>query len=581
MTRVWAGISPVNTKGTGDGTMTGDLLHNLDLLARAGPVAGLTDAQLLERYTGRRGESAEIAFAAIVARHGPMVLGVCRHFLGDANDAHDAFQATFLVLVRRARSVRFDDSLGPWLYGVSCRVAARARSDSARRRAREAGGVDTLAAPPDRDADRNDVQAVLHAELNRLPEKYRVPVVLCHLEGMTHEEAARTLRCPVGTVSGRLSRARSLLRSRLTRRGMGATASAAVGAVLPRPADASVPPAFFKPTLQAAARLAAGQPVATPVWKLTQGVLIAMFLNKLKVVTGVACFGGLLALGAGYVAGQGPGPENSVAPTPKAANPPEPTPLRDGWKKVVPIADEVFGKNDRYITWVEGGWLQVRRETAAGVTDWWIVLARAIDLEPPLVAAHKGTGRFEVSYRGGRYFLREDAGSLKCLRERKPDGKDWSAVVTGLGPDVKWGWAGNDEAPPVVRGGRDQGWYWVVSGPTQDRSDCLLRLCPLDPEVKAGKKSGSGFVSMRFLKRAFYNEFSVEDDGELLVAQRKLEASIGTELAIGEQVPALKGKTLDGKPFDLKDYRGKFILLDFWATWWALSQSGPIRARPG
>lgn len=322
--------------------MTGDLLHNLDLLARAGPVSGMTDAQLLERYTGRGGESAEIAFAAIVARHGPMVLGVCRHVLPDANDVHDAFQATFLVLVRKARSVRFVDSLGPWLYGVSYRVAARARSDAARRRGRETGGLDALTAPQAHDAERNDVQALLHAELNRLPEKYRVPVVLCHLEGKTHEEAARALRCPVGTVSGRLSRARGLLRDRLRRRGVAPPAGAFA---LPLAAPPAVSPALLL-----AATLTAGRGSASvAVRSLAQGVLTAMIWNRIKTAALAAAATGTLAVGAGWAFSQSPAaipptakPPSVRPPVPASAPEPGDGPKAESKKDQVKTAAENF-----------------------------------------------------------------------------------------------------------------------------------------------------------------------------------------------------------------------------------------------
>src|SRR5262249_28287194 len=142
-----------------------------------------------------------------------------RRSLADPNDVEDAFQATFLVLVRRARSVRVTGSLGRWLYGVARRVAAKARSRSERDRARSAP-LENEPVAPEASADRIGSLAALDEEVSRLPENYREPVVLCRLEGLSHAEAADRLRWPVGTVSGRLSRARDLLRDRLVRRGM-------------------------------------------------------------------------------------------------------------------------------------------------------------------------------------------------------------------------------------------------------------------------------------------------------------------------------------------------------------------------
>jgi RNA polymerase sigma factor (sigma-70 family) len=174
------------------------------------------DTQLLERYLVEREDA---AFKALMDRHGPMVLGVCSQLLENPHDAEDAFQATWLILARRADSIRHSESIGPWLHRVAVRIALRARVNACRRR--------TLRLPDSGPPEgrmpetpfENDRQ-VLQEELERLPENYRSPLVLCYFDGKTNEEAARQLRCPVGTVKGRLWRARELLRGRLTRRGL-------------------------------------------------------------------------------------------------------------------------------------------------------------------------------------------------------------------------------------------------------------------------------------------------------------------------------------------------------------------------
>ena len=163
---------------------------------------------------------AEAAFRELVNRHGPMVLGVCRQILRHPHDADDAFQATFLVLVRKARSIRVDGSLAPWLCGVAYRTARRARDVAARYRPIDACRSEEPSRSSPDDAYQFDLRPLLHEELDRLPGKFRDAIVLCHLEGKSHVEAARLLRWPVGTVSGRLSRGRRLLRSRLERRGL-------------------------------------------------------------------------------------------------------------------------------------------------------------------------------------------------------------------------------------------------------------------------------------------------------------------------------------------------------------------------
>ena len=203
---------------------SGAVLRQMQTLFTAGSCNGLSDRQLLDRFVARRDVVAELAFTTLVERHGPMVLGVCRRVLADSHDAEDAFQATFLVLVRRAGSIRVDGSLGRWLYGVATRVAARSWANGRRRRARERSGlyrVDANLRDASADtADLANVQSIVAEELGKLPARFQAPIVLCDLEGSSHEEAAQFLRCPVGTIKSRLSRARARLRRGLIRRGM-------------------------------------------------------------------------------------------------------------------------------------------------------------------------------------------------------------------------------------------------------------------------------------------------------------------------------------------------------------------------
>ena len=198
-------------------TQSGEVLKNLQLLFQDGTSGDLTDGELLDRFTCRRDES---AFSILVERHGVMVLRVCRAILADEHDAHDAFQATFLVLVRRAHSIDRFVSVGPWLFGVCHRIAVRARADAVRRRMRERRSAEMRASEREREEPGPESWPELYAELARLPEKYRAPVVLCYLEGQTTEEAARRLGCPRGTVLSRLARARGRLRGRLARHGL-------------------------------------------------------------------------------------------------------------------------------------------------------------------------------------------------------------------------------------------------------------------------------------------------------------------------------------------------------------------------
>ncbi len=186
------------------------MLRDIQTLFDTGTAAGLSDGQLLERFAGGRDATAEAAFQALVHRHGPMVLRVCRSVLPDLNDAHDAFQATFLVLVKRCRAIRKRDSVGSWLYGVASRVAARARVEAARRRSAERLGSLRLVAagdsPGEGDPDRMDFGPAVQEEVRRLPEKYRAVVMLCYWQGLTQEQAAIQLGIPLGTVRSRVAR---------------------------------------------------------------------------------------------------------------------------------------------------------------------------------------------------------------------------------------------------------------------------------------------------------------------------------------------------------------------------------------
>ena len=277
-------------------------LEPIERLFRTGTAAGLSDAQLLERFATRHDEAAEAAFAALVDRHGPMVLGVCRRVLNDPNDAHDAFQATFLVLVRKAGAVRRSDSLASWLYGVARRVSAHSRASAMRRRVVEqaAASARPVAWEPGQSARE------VWDEVDRLPASLRAAVVLCYLEGLTHEQASARLGWPVGTVRSRLARARDALRSRLTRRGL-APGSALV-AVLTPPASA-LPSLLVEPTVKAAMLVAASDAVeaglvSVSAASLTQGVLRAMLVTKLKASALAALAAGAVATGTWAVAFQ-------------------------------------------------------------------------------------------------------------------------------------------------------------------------------------------------------------------------------------------------------------------------------------
>jgi len=176
----------------------------------------MTENELLKRFIR---DNDEAAFRSLIDRHGAMVLGVCRGVLGELHEAEDAFQMTFLALVQKAHTIRSSDSLGPWLHRVALRIARRARARANSRRACEKRSSRTEAESAGEPTDPLSPR-LLHEELNRLPERYRLPLILCYLEGKTNEQAAAQLHWPVGTVKGRLWRARGQLRERLCRRGL-------------------------------------------------------------------------------------------------------------------------------------------------------------------------------------------------------------------------------------------------------------------------------------------------------------------------------------------------------------------------
>ena len=281
---------------------TNKITQTLRVVALRAGSAGLSDDQLLGRFVDQRDEA---AFEALVRRHGPMVFGVCRRVLHNGADAEDAFQTVFIVLVRKASSIRRRELLGSWLYTVAYQTALKARRLAGRRQSRERQ-VTEMPEPIASGLDRRDeVLPLLDRELSRLPDKYRIPIILCDLEGKTHKDAAGQLGCPEGTVSSRLSRARSMLARRLGRCGLAVTAGA-LAALSHDAARAAVPAHLTTATVKTGILAAAGGATAgiasAKTAALTDAMLKAMFLNKLK-GAGLALLAvTLIAVGAGAAA---------------------------------------------------------------------------------------------------------------------------------------------------------------------------------------------------------------------------------------------------------------------------------------
>ncbi len=369
--------------------------------------AGLTDGQLLEDYISRRNEA---ALAALVRRHGPMVWGVCRRVLRNYHDAEDAFQATFLVLVRKAASIASRALVGNWLYGVAHQTALKARATTAKRRTRERQ-VTAMPEPAVVEQDLwRDLQPLLDEELSRLPDKYRAVIVLCDLEGKTRKEAARQLGCPEGTVAGRLARARTMLAKRLTQRGVALSGGMLAAVLSQKAASAGVPTSVVTSTIKAASLFAAGTAatgaISVKVAALTEGVLKAMLLTKCKIM--IVLVGALSALVfLGFTAYHGLAQPSGNENTREAAKAAEQTPAsKDG-------DESAKEESDTHSCWL-----------AFGPKGKVRVLMRLKGNE--VAVDRDGDGKFDS--KGERFASEKDC---KKVVIADPDGKT-SYVITGV-----------------------------------------------------------------------------------------------------------------------------------------------------
>jgi RNA polymerase sigma factor (sigma-70 family) len=299
--------------------------QQLDLLFRAGSTAGLSDGELLRRIVSTDREVAAIAFETLVRQHGAMVLATCRGVLRNEHDAEDAFQATFLVLARRAGSLRDGDRLGPWLHRVALRASERARAEAARRRRHEAERAELAATEqsrPEWEAEREEMRYLIHREVDRLPERYRVVVVLCDLQSESYEASATRLGVPVGTIRSRLSRARERLRVQIGRRGLALPAGMVAALLASGKASAAVPPHLLASTVRMASLgdavgLSVGS-ASTAAMTYAEGILKSggpIGVGKAGVAASVVgVFIGLVGVGSGVLA-----PTNPHQPPAKAA----------------------------------------------------------------------------------------------------------------------------------------------------------------------------------------------------------------------------------------------------------------------
>jgi RNA polymerase sigma factor (sigma-70 family) len=329
------------------GTSSRSIWKQVDGLFRFGTAGQFSDTELLDRFVARRDEAAEAAFAALVERHGPMVLGVCRRVLGDRHEAEDAFQATFLVLTRKASAIARREQLANWLYSVACRTALSIRDREARRQARErrwqAMSTSRAELAGDDGPALSELRSILDEELARLPGLFRQAVVLCELEGLSRRAAAQRLGIPPGTLASRLARAKKVLRHRLVRRGL-ALSAIALDLGLAREAEARtlvVSSSLVDSTIRAATRIAAGaflaEVASTSVASLTQGVLKAMLLAKTKGILFGLATAAVITAGVGVLA---QGPVSHVSDRPSAP-PPGQTRAGSAQPPVTPDSDRL------------------------------------------------------------------------------------------------------------------------------------------------------------------------------------------------------------------------------------------------
>jgi RNA polymerase sigma factor (sigma-70 family) len=342
---------------------------------------GQTDGELLQRFVAHRDED---AFATLVRRYAPLVFGVCQRVLHHRQDAEDAFQAAFLVLMHKAGSITRPEGLGNWLYGVAYNTAKNARRTAARRHVRERE-VSAIAKPqPVAEQELlHELRSVLDEELSRLPEKYRVPVVLCELQGKSRKEVTGQLGCPEGTVSSRLARGREILRRRLIKRGLALPAGSLAIILACDPASASVPPLLVAGAIKTALLLANSQlpaagVVSTQVAALTEGVLKTMLLAKLKIVTGlvlaisVVSGAGLLAHTAlaekAAQAKAASPPAFREAKKPAAQNGAKPVELQEA-RDSISITGRVLDPDGKPVTGARLFWVRQRKAQPQGRED--------------------------------------------------------------------------------------------------------------------------------------------------------------------------------------------------------------------
>jgi RNA polymerase sigma factor (sigma-70 family) len=398
-------------------------LRHICRLAAVQTARELADHELLKRFVGEKDEA---AFAVLVERHGRMILGVCRRALGSAHDAEDACQTTFLVLAQKASSIRKTTSLPSWLHGVASRVAANLKRERLRRCRRDHESHRPPIPDPAAEVSWREVQTALDEELERLPERWRAPLILCHLEGRTRDEAAQQLGLTVPCLHGRLVRGRNALCKALTRRGIALSAALLATAVGQGVSRAALSPALVLDTAKAAVLLSGGRAldtglVSTEILSLAQEVIRNMFLTKLKVGAAALLCAGLLltALGSSLAsvgaeqqtkappAQQFPGAARQASEEHAAVVPPASPPadkdraaMVGTWESTETvtrrIGDKVFPPEELKVRWVVTDDKFIRASSDGFIEQEWryhldpTTSPKAIDLVSPVLGTYRG-----------------------------------------------------------------------------------------------------------------------------------------------------------------------------------------------
>ena len=538
--------------GSMRGALPGDVVHRLEQLFNEGSLSGFSEGQLLDRFTTSHDES---AFEVLVERHGPMVLGVCRQFLRDPHDVDDAFQATFLVLVRKAGSLKRKELLGNWLYGVATRVALRSRALAVRRQSRMAlvADIDTCAGDGRSDPARSGLEAILQAderpllleEVNKLPRKYREPIVLCYFEGLTHDQVAARLGWPVGTVKGRLSRARDLLRVRLSRHGVTVSSAALLAFSSSSDLRAAVPLSLAQSTFKAALAvlassgiaLVASSAVSLSVASLTEGVIQAMVFSQVKsLVIPALVAAGVLTAGVSVVALQ-PGPRAARQPRnqPPAVPHREPNPSAvptGGGQDEAQLARTVMrviedlsasGKQndpESYHTWSLRLLEEEKREAPAADTSPTVPyeghlkrMRRMLEIYSARANAARGTA-YDVAR--GKFFVKE---AERMLEDAKRGGSMVGQMMGGMGGRMMGGMMSG-----MMRGAGAGGAGMAMTGPAVAPGE----MPPAPPAGQPPSESHAQPAPAPVMGGGFGGSGEVPDEASDYILIARMSAAIST-----------------------------------------------------